>query len=278
LQVRVPAGIKGYVAAWYVQTEPGPAPPSLLTVYPTEDMNMRERPTISANPPIARPAQGTPLTVHDDAERARALVGRYGEWLYVVTPQDQRGWVAAWYVRSQPPRLAVSEPTPRSPVGPLVVYATEALNVRKGPSLDTSRMAIALPHEPLSAIGDQRAALSRLGQWGEWLQVRLPDPVPGSGQRGPKGYVAAWYVQMEPGPAPETPLIVYPSQDMTMRERPTVRARRVGQPAQGTPLTVHDDPERARALVGRYDEWLYVETPEGQRGWVAAWYVSTAPT
>ena len=63
-----------------------------------------------------------------------------------------------------------------------------------------------------------------------------------------------------------------------MRERPTVKAGLIGRLAHNVPLTVHDDPERARVLVGRYDEWLYVETAEGQRGWVAAWYVSTMPT
>jgi len=95
---------------------------------------------------------------------------------------------------------------------------------------------------------------------------------------GVKGYVAAWYVQLNPGPAPGALLTVYPIQDMNMRERPMIQARRVGRPAHNTPLTVHDDPERARALVGRYDDWLYVETPEGGRGWVAAWYVSGVMT
>jgi uncharacterized protein YgiM (DUF1202 family) len=286
-------GGKGYVAAWYVQTEPGSAPTTVLAVYPSEDMNMRARPTVSANPPIGRLPQGTPLTVHDDPERARALLGRYDEWLYVETPEGQRGWVAAWYVQLEPPRVA--EPVPELALaGPLVVYATEALNVRNGPSTGTSRIAIALPHEPLAVIGDPRAALSRLGQWGEWLQVRLPDPsassgqapsasqrgelVEPSGQDGSKGYVAAWYVQTDPGPAPPTLLTVYPIEDMNMRERPAISGQLVGQPAHNTPLMVHDDPERARALVGRYDEWLYVETPEGLRGWVAAWYVSKAPT
>ncbi len=41
---------------------------------------------------------------------------------------------------------------------------------------------------------------------------------------------------------------------MNMRERPTARAKLVGRLAHNTPLTVHDNPERARALVGRYDE------------------------
>ncbi len=262
-------GLKGYVAAWYVQTEPGPAPDTLLTVYPTEDMNMRERPAVSGRL-IGRLAQNAPLTVHDDPERARPLVGRYDEWLYVETEEGQRGWVAAWYVRIQPPSFALPEPPPElAEAGPLVVYATEALNVRKGPSTGSSRIAIALPHEPLSTIGDQRAVLSRLGERGERLQVRLP--------QGNKGYVAAWYVQTEPGPAPPPALTVYPIQDMNMRERPAVNARRIGQLAHNAPLTVHDDPERARPLVGRYDEWLYVETEKGQRGWVAAWYVSTTP-
>ncbi len=269
LQVCLPDGSKGYVAAWYVQTEPGPALPSLLTVYPTEDMNMRERPTVSARL-VMRLARNVPLTVHDDPERARILVGRYDEWLYVETAEGQRGWVAAWYVQLQSP-LTLSEPMPEPALaGPLVVYATEVLNVRKGSSPDTSRIGIALPHEPLPVIGDRQAALSRLGEWGEWLQVRLPD--------GSKGYVAAWYVQTEPGPASPTLLTAYPTQDMSMRERPAVGARPIGQLVHNTPLTVHDDPERARVLVGRYDEWLYVETEESQRGWVAAWYISTTPT
>ncbi len=269
LQVRLPGGLKGYVAAWYVQTEPGPAPEVLLTVAPTEDMNMRERPALSGRL-IRRLVHNAPLTVHDDPERARALVGRYDEWLYVETADGQRGWVAAWYVRLQPSSFALPEPTPEpAPAGPLVVYTTEALNVRRGPSSGTSRVAIGLPHEPLTVIGDQRAALSRLGEQGEWLQVRLPG--------GNNGYVAAWYVQTEPGPAPPPAVTVYSTQDMNMRERPAVSARRIGQLAHNAPLTVHDDPERARALVGRYDEWLYVETEEGQRGWVAAWYVSMTP-
>ena len=275
LHVRLPEqpdGSKGYVAAWYVQIEPGPEPETLLTVYPTEDMNMREWPTVSANPPIARLAQGTPLTVHDDPERAQALTGRYGEWLYVETPEGRRGWVAAWYVQLQPLRPAERMPEPAL-AGPLTVYAAEVLNVRRGPSTGTSRVAIALPHEPLTVIGDPQAALSRLGRLGEWLHVRLPDR-----QGESEGYVAAWYVRTEPGPAPDTLLTVYPITDVNMRERPTVKARRIGQISYNAPLAVHDDPERAQALTGRSDEWLYVETPDGRWGWVAAWYVSKAPS
>jgi len=69
-------------------------------------------------------------------------------------------------------------------------------------------------------------------------------------------------------------LTVYPLWDVDMRQRPTVRTRRIGQVARDTALTVHDDPRRAQALVGRQDEWLYVAMPGGQRGWVPAWSVT----
>jgi uncharacterized protein YgiM (DUF1202 family) len=210
------------------------------------------------------------LTVHDDPERAEALVGRYGEWLYVETSGKQRGWVAAWYVEPQAPSFEIA-PTPvAAPSAPLIVHTTEALNVRNGPSPDTSRIAIALPDEPLTVLDDPLDARSILGEFGEWLQVRIPD--------GREGYVAAWYVQTDPGQAPTGLLTVFPTQSMNMRERPAVSARLVRQLAHNASLTVHDDPARAAVLVGRYDEWLYVETEDGERGWVAAWYVSTTET
>jgi hypothetical protein len=69
-------------------------------------------------------------------------------------------------------------------------------------------------------------------------------------------------------------LTVYALWDVDMRQRPTVRTRRSGQVAQGTALIVHDDLQRAQALVGRQDEWLYAAMPGGQRGWVPAWCVT----
>jgi len=269
LQVLLPYGLKGHVAAWYVQTQPGPALQSLLAVYPTEDMNMRERPAIGGRL-VARLAQHTSLTVHDDPPRARVLVGRYDEWLYVQAAGGQWGWVAAWYVQLQEiPRGARNDRgavLQLAPAGPLLVYATEPLNVRNGPSPETSRIAIALPHEALSALSDPQTTLSRLGKPGEWLHVRLPD--------GLEGYVAAQCVRREPGGGPEPLLTVYALWDIDMRRRPTVRTRRIGQVLCGTPLAVHDDPQRAQALVGRYDEWLYAAMPGGQRGWVPAWCIT----
>jgi uncharacterized protein YgiM (DUF1202 family) len=261
----------------------GEAPePSDLTIYTTDKVRLRAGPT-TASAHLTWLEKGEALTVLGSANEARARVGQHGQWIPVRRGDGMDGCVAAWYVQLQPPAPVSPEPGPEEEAEPqppetLAVYATEALNVRNGPSTGSSRVAIALPHEPLTVLGDWDEALAKVGDRSEWLRVRLPHPSTGSGQREVKGHVAAWYVQLSPGPAPDALLTVYPTEDMNMRERPTVKARRVGQPARNTPLTAHDDPQRARALVGRYDEWLYVETLEGQTGWVAAWYVSTERT
>lgn len=260
----------------YLQGVEIPAP-SDLTIYTTDRVRLRARPT-TASTQLAWLGKGEALTVLGDANAARARMGQRGQWVHVRRADGMDGFIAAWYLQLQPPSPTPPEPAPEPVLaGPLVIYTTEPLNVRKGPSTGTSRIAIALPHEPLTVIGDREVTLARLGDRGEWLRVRLPDTSRVSGQRGRKGYVAAWCVQAEPGPVPQTLLTVYPTEDMNMRERPTVKAGLIGRLAHNIPLTVHDDPERALVLVGRYDEWLYVETVEGQRGWVAAWYVSTTP-
>ncbi len=241
-----------------------PPAPSGLTVYTTERVRLRAGPS-TTTAQLAWLDGGEALTVLGDAAAARAKVGQQGQWLQVRRAGGLDGFVAAWYVQLQPP--PPSEPVAPEPVKPpAVVYATEALNVRRGPSTGSSRIAIALPHEPLGIIGDLEKEAAKIGDRGAWLQVRLP--------YGLKGYVAAWYVQTQPAPAPAALLTVYPIEDLNLREQPSVGGQWIAQLKRGAPLTVHDDPARAQALVGRYDEWLYVETAEGRHGWVAAWYVA----
>lgn len=249
----------------YLRQEELPQP-SDLVIYTTDRVRLRGG-TTTASVQLAWLDKGEALTVLGDADQARARVGQHGQWIQVRRADGMDGFVAAWYVQLEC-ATPVTEPQVETP-GPLVVYATEALNVRNGPSTGSSRIAIALPHEPLEVVGDRGAALAKLGDRGQWLRVCLPNDL--------RGYVAAWYVQVDPGPAAGNPLTVYPTVDVNFRERPTVSANRIGRLARNTRLIVHDDPARARALVGRYDEWLYVEAPQGQWGWVAAWYVSASP-
>ena len=275
IQVRRADGMDGFVAAWYVQLKP--FTPGTLVVYAAEPVYLRVGPSTTAAA-LAWLEQGEALTGLGDADAARAKVGQYDRWIRVERADGTEGFVAAWYVQFDPlvPKLPELMPEPEAD-GPVIVYATQPLYVRLGPSSGSSRIAIAMPHEPLTVVGNRQAALAQLGDRGAWLHVRLPDPAPDSEGRGPTGYAAAWYVQTEPGPPPRPALTVYPTEDTTLRQRPTVRAKMTVRLAKNVPLAVHDDPSRARALVGWYDCWLYVETPEGQRGWVPAWYISAMP-
>ena len=254
----------------YLQEEEIPAPGDLV-IHTTERVRLRAKPT-TASAHLTWLDRGEALAVLGDDDDARVRVGQKGQWIQVQRANGMNGFVAAWYLQLESPAPTPPEEPELEPALPdtMTVYATEALNVRNGPSTGSSRVAIALPHDPLEIVGDWHEALAKIGDRGEWLQVRFPG--------GRKGYVAAWYVQLTPGPVLESLLTVYPTEDMNMRERPTVQARRVGRLAHNTPLTVHDDPERVCVLVGRYDEWLYVETLEGKWGWVASWYVSPAQT
>ena len=41
---------------------------------------------------------GTPLTVLEPAQKAKAKIGQANQWLYVRGPNNQRGYVGAQYV------------------------------------------------------------------------------------------------------------------------------------------------------------------------------------
>ncbi len=46
----------------------------------------------------------------------------------------------------------------------------------------------------------------------------------------------------------------------------------------GVPLNVIEDKAAALAKLGQGNEWIYVRDPNGQQGYVAAWYVEATPT
>jgi len=279
--------------------ESKPLEPSDLTIYTTDKVRMRDGPATSYAE-VAWLTKDEALTVLGDANAARAKVGQKGQWIPARRADGTDGYVAAWYAQLKPdapaPAEPKAEPKPEpipepkhepepelepkpkpeieskpepEPTGALVVYATEPLNVRESPALGAARTAVALPDEALTVIGDPEVAKANIGDRGDWLNVRLAD--------GSENYVAAWYVQLKPGAAVES-ITVYPTEDMNMRNRPDTSGDLVQRVVHNAPLKVHDSAERAQPLVGQHGEWLYVETKDGQRGWVAAWYVSTATT
>jgi hypothetical protein len=121
LNVEDGKGLKGFVAAWYVQlpegTPPPPAPPSggapttgssaptpaaALTVVVSEQatagLRLRTQPNAAADT-LTILAAGTRLAVVEPAAAAMNKIGVNGRWLYAREPGGTTGYVAAWYVQ-----------------------------------------------------------------------------------------------------------------------------------------------------------------------------------
>ena len=250
----------------YLQETETPEPTE-LTVYVSKRVRLRAQ-TAPLSSQLAWLEPGEALSVLEEAIAARDKVGRFGSWLHVQREDGLAGYVAAWYVQLEPSPGVSSPPCDAQP-SDVIVYAVEPLYVRREPTGRSSRIAIVLPHEPLCAIGDPSETGVWVGDRGLWLHVIIPSD--------DRGYVAAWQMQRQPGLQPRALFTVYPAEDTYLRVRPALDEDVIGQVSPAKPLDVFDDPDRAQTLVGRYDEWLYVETPDGQRGWIPAWYVSVSP-
>jgi len=241
-------------------------PASDLIIYPTELLSLRADPNIHSTR-ITVLKENEALTVLGDADAAKARVGKQGQWIQVQTETGLSGFVAAWFVRLT---------GQAAPTSPLVVYPTDFLSVRARPSTDATRLTTVSPDDALQVLGDATSARARIGQYGEWLNVKAPT--------GHAGYVAAWFVRAEetaplPTPSPSVPttFTVYPTADLNLRAQPSINSPRVGGAVFNQPLKVlEDDLVAARAKVGQEGQWLFVETEENQRGWAAAWFLSLA--
>ena len=253
-----PAGI---IDPWpYFQTASSPS--NALIVYTTEPLNLRSGPATSAQV-LTILAQEAALTVLDNANTARNKIGQANQWLQVKTADNQAGYVAAQYVH-----LTGQAAPPTT----LVVYATDILNIRAQPSTDANILTMTANGEALIVLGDIDNGRARIGQQGQWLNVKT--------SAGYSGYVAAWLVSMTQ-PSSTTPtqtLTVYATDVLNLRAQSTTNAPVLASIAAGQALTVSEgDLASAQAKIGQQGQWMYVQTSDGQRGWVAAWYLSANP-
>jgi hypothetical protein len=175
---------------------------------------------------------------------------------------------------------------------------TWGLNVRS--SIDTSSMANVLAVIP---AGTQLVLLeldgaSKVGAVNQWVRVRTP--------QGQEGFAAAWYLENVPGeettpvpvpepvPTPEIPstpaeppkeerkddkLVVVVSSavgtsGLRLRKSPSKGGAMIAILKAGTRLTVLDSAKKAKGRIGKANQWLHVRTPDNQRGYVSAEYVT----
>lgn len=192
LWVRTDDGKIGYVAAWYVQlAAPPTSPPTVFfVVVNSPDMPLKLRRTPSTQlPPLADLPHGTQLKALEPETVVRQKVGVRGQWLYVQSPSGQRGYVAAWYTElaAPDPVPVVPQPTLGAVYHVIVESPDLGLRVRQQPSTNAPQVWW-VPHGTvLQILEDPIAAGQKVGQQGQWLQIRTP------ARR--EGYVAAWYVR-----------------------------------------------------------------------------------
>ncbi|MGC1377645.1 MAG: SH3 domain-containing protein [Anaerolineales bacterium] len=121
-------------------------------------------------------------------------------------------------------------------------------------------------------------ALSKLGQYNQWLAVKAPD--------GLQGYMAAWLLSraqtimpiVDPVYAPTNAAVVQTNVDaLRLRTRPGVTSDEtttVKFYPIGTGLRCLESDADVMHKVGVMDQWLKVSDICGDQGFVAAWYVS----
>jgi uncharacterized protein YgiM (DUF1202 family) len=231
-------------------------------VYAFDTVNLRDGPGTSFNI-LAGLSMTDPLTVLGDSNAARSRLGAQGEWLQVQTESGLRGFVAAWLVHS------TGQAAPESGI---TVYPLDYVNVRARAAVDANILTVARLGDALTVLGEKSAEQGKIGQPGEWLNVRTAGLM--------IGYVAAWLVQAgktipsSPGGG-AVPVIAYPTTDINLRAQASLNSPRVGGAFRNDPLTLLDtDMADATGKLGKPSEWVFVQARDGTRGWAAAWLVS----
>jgi hypothetical protein len=171
--------------------------------------------------------------------------------------------------------------------------ATAGIKLRNAPSADALADYAEMPGMLLSVIEEKAGALAKLGQMDQWIYVRDPN--------GHQGWVAAWYVQVAPVPAPTPPpaptpvpstppapktppaseprrmqVVVLDSVGkggLAVRQQPSLGSDKVNNEKAGARLTVVEPPDVARTKIGVAGQWLGIKATNNKRGYVMAQYV-----
>ncbi|HSA99073.1 MAG TPA: SH3 domain-containing protein [Anaerolineales bacterium] len=201
-----------------------------------------------------------------------------------------------------------AQPTPapvstNEPCARVKDSVTWGLNIRS--SVDTSSMANVVATVPAGTVLTllEVDGMSKIGAINQWVRVRTP--------LGREGFAAAWYLESVPGTAPASapargtttaPVSTPGTPSPTTTTTPTtkddklvvlvssavgtsgLRLRKTASKGgalvavlkAGTPLTVLEPAQKAKAKIGKANQWLYVRGPGNQRGYVGAEYVTLA--
>ncbi|MBN1878357.1 MAG: peptidoglycan DD-metalloendopeptidase family protein [Anaerolineae bacterium] len=166
---------------------------------------------------------------------------------------------------------------PEPPATPTLEVQVESaeiglLNVRSDPYAGSALVTTVAHGAKVGALEEEATTRAKVGQTGQWLWIRTPD--------GKIGYVAAWYLKL-PSTTPastipsEVTLVIVESPEVPLKLRggPTIQDAIITTMPHGTVLKSLEPANAARAKIGKQDQWLRVQTPGGQQGHTAAWYL-----
>lgn len=142
------------------------------------------------------------------------------------------------------------------------------LNVRAAPYVSSDQVGRVDHNAILGSLEEVDITLKKVGQHGQWLWIRLPN--------GQIGYVAAWYLQLPEEEQPEPTLSVVvesPEIPLKLRRGPGTEHDIVAEMPHGTVLKALERDVDVQRKIGVYGEWLKVQTPDGDQGYTAAWYL-----
>ena len=229
-----------------------------VTAYTTRQIELRAEPSEGAQS-LALLASGEALITLGDASVVKDQIGKSGGWLLVQTASGMVGNAPAWLLQAGMQAFPPSN---------LVIFPIESVNLRSGPATTFNLLASLSAADPLTVLGDDEVARSKMGRANQWLQVQTAS--------GEKGFVAAWLVHSTAQPVTATSLAVYPAVPLNLRALPSTSANTLTVILPGDRLAVLGDESGALSSIGQADRWLNVRTPSGYSGYVAAWLVQQA--
>lgn len=267
LFVQTASGMVGNIPAWLVTGNLQAFPPSDLIVYPIELVNLRSGPATTFNL-LGSFSATEPLTVLGDANLARAKLGRMNEWIQVQAANGQVGFLAAWLVRTTAQAVSSSG---------IMVYPLATVNLLSRPVAGANPVAVLTATDRLAVLGNPELVRASLGQANRWINVRT--------MSGLIGFLPGGAVRLADSQPPAQPpaeqagdgktLLVYPTADINIRAQASINSPRITGAFRNQALSVIEtDLNVARAKVGQQNQWLYVQSKDGKRGWAAAWFLS----
>jgi murein DD-endopeptidase MepM/ murein hydrolase activator NlpD len=159
-----------------------------------------------------------------------------------------------------------AQPSPVIPAPTDLTPLDDGLRVRGGPGAEFEILTHVNRGDRLSLVEPWETAWAKLGQPGEWINVRTP----GDGA----GWAAAWFLKLATDVPAQAPPLVTPIEDnLRVREGPGLQFSVLEQVNTGDILTVLENWPAAVVKLGKSGEWINIRTPQGFNAWAAAWFL-----